>query len=50
MNRSVVDNFFTIGCGDFSYRPSLVQLEGKNVMNISEFLKGAQIKIGTKLG
>ncbi len=46
----VLDNLFTIGCGDFSYRPSLVQLEGKNVMDISEFLRGAQIKIGTKLG
>ena len=46
----VSDNLFTIGCGDFSYRPSLVQLEGKKVMKVAEFLRGAEVNIGTKLG
>ncbi len=45
----IVDNLFTIGCGECSYRPELVQLEGKKAMNISEFIKGIEIQINTKL-
>ena len=46
----VSDNLFTIGCGNLSYRPSLVQLEGKKVMKLAEFLRGTEVNIGTKLG
>tara|TARA_B100000676_G_C17930885_1_gene760821 strand:- start:255 stop:1154 length:900 start_codon:yes stop_codon:yes gene_type:complete len=45
----IVDNLFTIGCGEFSYRPEVVQLEGKKAMNVLEFLRGTELQINYTL-
>ncbi len=45
----IVDDLFTIGCSELSYRPEIVQLEGKKTMKIIEFLRGVKIDINSKL-
>ena len=43
ISGEVVDSLFTIGCGEKSYRPKVVQIEGKKIMDISEFMKGVNV-------
>lgn len=45
----IIDPTFIISCGLKSYRPIIVQLEGKKIMEISEFLKGVNLKVNSKL-
>ena len=49
-NKStIMSKDFLIGCSDFSIRPTIIQREGKNKMEIKEFLKGFKFSIGDKL-
>jgi methionyl-tRNA formyltransferase len=41
---TIVDNDFTIQCGNGRIRPILLQMEGKKIVDIDEFLRGFRFK------
>ena len=45
----ILSKDFIIGCNDQSIKPIIVQREGKNIMNIEEFLKGFSFNVGEKV-
>ena len=47
---TVIDDNFTIACGDGAFRPVEVQLEGSKRMPVDVFLRGRKIEKGTVLG
>lgn len=46
---TVLDDQFTIACGDAAIRPAIVQRAGKPAMATAEFLRGKQVPVGTVL-
>ncbi len=46
---TVIDENFTIACGDGAYQPSLIQKAGKSAMDTESFLRGKPLTAGTKL-
>ena len=48
-NEGIVLDKLVIGCGKKSLRIIEVQPEGKKVMPIEEFLKGYEVKVGSKM-
>jgi methionyl-tRNA formyltransferase len=46
---TVLDDAFSIACGEGAIRPILVQRAGKGPMSAEEFLRGAGLKAGTTL-
>ena len=43
---SILDKNLTIGCGQFSITPLLLQREGKRPLELTEFLKGFRFTVG----
>jgi len=46
---TVLDDQFTIACGDAAIRPAVVQRAGKPAMAVAEFLRGKRVAAGTVL-
>ena len=46
---TVLDDNLTIACGDGAVRLSHLQRAGKQPMTSEEFLRGMQIKLGTRV-
>lgn len=46
---TVLDEEFTVACGDAAIRPLTVQRAGKPAMSSAEFLRGKQVPVGTVL-
>ena len=45
----IIDNDFSIACGDNAIKPIIIQKEGKKPMQIMEFLRGTKIQKGVIL-
>ena len=45
----ILDNQLTIACGENAIQILELQKEGKKNMNVSEFLKGNKLKIGSNV-
>jgi methionyl-tRNA formyltransferase len=46
---TVLDEAFTVACGDAAIRPLMLQRAGKPAMSAEEFLRGKQVPVGTVL-
>lgn len=46
---TVLDEEFTVACGDAAIRPLTVQRAGKPAMGVAEFLRGKPVAVGTVL-
>jgi methionyl-tRNA formyltransferase len=46
---TVLDDEFTVACGDAAIRPLTVQRAGKPAMSAAEFLRGKPVAVGTVL-
>lgn len=46
---TVLDDQFTIACGDAAIRPAVVQRAGKPAMAVADFLRGKRVAAGTVL-
>jgi methionyl-tRNA formyltransferase len=46
---TVLDEEFTVACGDAAIRPLMVQRAGKPAMSAAEFLRGKAVAVGTVL-
>ena len=46
---TVLDEDFTVACGDAAIRPLTVQRAGKPAMGVAEFLRGRAVAVGTVL-
>jgi len=46
----VLDDRFTVACGEGALRPTLVQPAGRRAMATDDFLRGRPVPAGTKLG
>jgi methionyl-tRNA formyltransferase len=46
---TVLDDEFTVACGDAAIRPLTVQRAGKPAMGVAEFLRGKTVAVGTVL-
>ena len=46
---TVLDERFTIACGDAALRPATLQRAGKPAMSAAEFLRGKPVPVGTVL-
>ncbi len=46
---TVLDDEFTVACGDAAIRPLVVQRAGKPAMAVAEFLRGKAVAVGTVL-
>ncbi|KRA83841.1 methionyl-tRNA formyltransferase [Altererythrobacter sp. Root672] len=46
---TVLDEEFTVACGDAALRPLTIQRAGKPAMNAADFLRGKQVPVGTVL-
>jgi methionyl-tRNA formyltransferase len=46
---TLLDDKFTIACGEHAIRPTRLQRAGKSVMRTADFLRGYQIPPDTKI-
>ena len=49
-NKStILSNNLDIGCEDGSIKPIIIQREGKKIMNINQFIRGFNFKVGDQI-